>query len=91
MKSKEAFKKICKNLNSYEFTDEFKRAKNQIIRDLDILKILKKRPALLCCFAYDGIFTWDDYKETYCDEDKQYIGATKGEFEKVKEWLNNDN
>ena len=38
MTSKEAFKNICKNLNSYEFTDEFRKGKNQIKKDLERLE-----------------------------------------------------
>lgn len=62
-----------------------------IQKDLEVLEILKKHPSLLCCFAYDGVYSWKNFNETYSDEDKEYIGATKKEFEKVKEWLENDN
>ena len=86
MTNKEAFKKICKNLNSYEFTDEFKQAKNQIIRDLEVLQILKKH----------FLFQLDDDTRTGFDE-KQFNGididdiCENGDYKglkKIKEWLN---
>ena len=40
--SKGYFKKICKNLNSYEFTEEFKKGKKQIEKDLDKVGKIKK-------------------------------------------------
>jgi len=41
MTSKGYFKKICKCLNSYEYTDEFKKGKKVIEKELQALKILK--------------------------------------------------
>lgn len=43
MTSKSAFNKICKNLcSTYEYTDEYKKGKKRILKDLEMAKILKK-------------------------------------------------
>ena len=77
MKSKEAFKKMCKNLNSYEFTDEFKQTKKQIIKDLEILEILKKH-----LHIRNG--TWSDI--ITCNIDS----LTNENYEILEEWLKNE-
>lgn len=88
MTNKEALNQLYILADVPELAMDIQSYYNIVEKDLEVLEILKKRPDLLCCFAHDGVFTWDDYNETYSDEDKQYIGATKEEFEKVKEWLN---
>lgn len=39
-----AFTKICKNLNGYEFTDEYKKNKEIIESTLKALEIIKETP-----------------------------------------------
>ena len=43
-----AFRKICKNLNSYEFTDEYKKNKKLIETALKNYAELTNRPVILC-------------------------------------------
>lgn len=43
-----AFRKICKNLNSYEFTDEYKKNKKLIETTLKNYEELTSKPVILC-------------------------------------------
>ena len=71
------------------FYNKIKRRDNRIEKQKNVLDILRKYPALLTAFAYDGTWTWKQYQETYCEEDRTYIGAnlTEKEFNTVREWL----
>ena len=47
-KELQAFRKICKNLNSYEFTDEYKKNKKLIETALKNYEELTSKPIILC-------------------------------------------
>ncbi len=47
-KELQAFRKICKNLNSYEFTDEYKKNKKLIETALKNYEELTSKPMILC-------------------------------------------
>lgn len=69
--------------------NKIQRQRKRIEEQRTVLDILEKYPALLTAFAYDGTWTWEQYQETYSEEDRVYIGAdlTEQEFNTVGKWL----
>lgn len=74
IKELQAFRKICKNLNSYEYTDEFKVTKNTIETALKekekqdkILQIIKE------CFVLNGFDELIPNSKWFKSEEKQKL------------------
>ena len=76
-KELKAFRKICKNLNSYEFTDEYKKNKKLIEKSLKALEIIEKY-----------VYVRKPYEKVYeiCFNDESEM-ITEEEYELLKEVL----
>lgn len=94
-KSLKAFNKICKNLNSYEFTDEYKKNKKLII---DTLKDKKKKDKFVeivrKTISTDLHFDYEEDTERWyvwidCEGCQVYIfeGQGKEQYDLLKEVL----
>lgn len=98
MTPKSAFAKICKNLNSYQYTEEFKKGKKLVEASLEkerkqdkILRILKKYP------KWAGSLGWLLRISRYWKEKKKEITKellevydipfSVDEFATIVEWL----
>lgn len=55
--------------------------------DNRFIDLILNKPQLLNVFAFDGIHTWEDFEDTFSDEDKEYINTTKEEFEYMRNQL----
>ena len=75
-KELEAFRKICKNLNSYEFTDEYKNNKKLIEKELKAFEIIKE-----CCIV--AKYPDNTYELGFCKK----ILIDKDEYDLLKEVL----
>ena len=88
-----AFRKICKNLNSYEFTDDYKNNKKLIEKSLKALEIIKKKMVNLDDLN-DAIYE-DNYHQNdehnaidiYNQNRFEYKRLTQEEYELLKEIL----
>lgn len=98
MTPKSAFAKICKNLNSYQYTEEFKKGRKLVESSLErerkqaeILRILKKHP------KWAGSLGWLLRIARYWKEKKKEITKelleiydipfSVDEFATIVEWL----
>ena len=92
MTSNGYFKKICKCINSYEYSDEFKKGKKVIEKELQALKIIKNKKIdvllLFLCFKQGGL---NDYNKFYLKirnlTDSPKNSLTNKEFELLKDVL----
>jgi len=99
MTSKGYFKKICKNLNNYKYSDEFKKGKKVIEKELKALKIIKEKHIDCMLFIEKDFDSYDEYIEymafhNFCTKEnifeKCYGILTQEEFDLLKEVFSND-
>ena len=64
-----------------------KQALMKAEEDKKFIDLILNKPQLLNCFGLDGVLTWEDFEDTYSDEDKEYINTTKEEFEFMRNQL----
>lgn len=91
-KELKAFNKICKNLNSYEFTDEYKKGKKLIKEALKDKKKKDKFVKLVMQWLDNGhditkILKDIENSESYGDFINLYPFAPKDEYDLLKEVL----
>lgn len=99
MTPKSAFAKICKNLNSYQYTEEFKKGKKLVETSLErerkqdkILRILKKYPKWIIG-SLEGLLRlaryWKEQKKEITKELLEIydIPFEADEFATIIEWL----
>lgn len=55
--------------------------------DKRFIELILNKPQLLNVFALDGIHTWEEFEDTFSDEDKEYINTTKEEYEYMRNQL----
>lgn len=83
-----AFRKIRKNLNSYEFTDEYKKNKKLIEESLKAFEIIKKKnvdiTTLLDCRNAKEYNRWIDVRSHYSYPP---LELTQEEYDFLKEVL----
>ena len=89
------FKKICKNLNSYELTDEYKRGKKIIERELKVNQILKEKKVDLGAIYYlmsieppikNSIL--ERYNQLiYLGKETRKVQLTEEEMQLIVDWL----
>lgn len=98
MTPKSAFAKICKNLNSYQYAEEFKKGKKLIKASLErerkqdkIMRILKKYPKWAGSLGWLLRFSrhWKEQKEEITKELLEIydIPFEVDEFATIIEWL----
>lgn len=55
--------------------------------DKRFIELILNKPQLLNVFALDGVHTWEEFEDTFSDEDKEYINTTKEEYEYMRNQL----
>ena len=96
-KELKAFRKICKNLNSYEFTDEYEKNKKLIEKALErkeksekALEIIKENALYVdWTWLFDCVVnnkSYEDYIEG-CNAMKETTFADKEEYDLLREVL----
>ena len=96
MTSKEAFEKIIELCNYYQHTIEkdtevgtiWGYPIDNIRKDLEVLDILKKW--IVVNETYDDLFPYEIKLRNGYVSNKSCLVFTKDDYEKVKEWLEND-
>ena len=96
MTSKEAFEKIIELCNYYQHTIEkdtevgtiWGYPIDNIRKDLEVLDILKKW--IVVNETYDDLFPYEIKLRNGYVSNKSCLVLTKDDYEKVKEWLEND-
>ena len=87
---------ICKILNEkridikWLFKNEYNTIKATLLKtqeDKQFIELILNKPQLLNVFAFDGIHTWEEFEDTFSDEDKEYINTTKEEYEYMRNQL----
>jgi hypothetical protein len=87
MTPKSAFAKICKNLNSYQYTEEFKKGKKLVESSLERER---KQAEILRIFKW--LFSEESLKYKGCPFAAEVNGTTlyfktKGDYKAIAEWL----
>lgn len=87
MTPKSAFAKICRNLNSYEFTEEFKKGRKLIEASLERER---KQTEILRIFKW--LFSEESLKYEGCPFAAEVGGVTlyfktKDDYKAIAEWL----
>ncbi len=73
-----------------KFVEDLKTVENYILKtqdDKQFTDLILNKPQLLNVFVFDGIHTWEEFEDTFSDEDKDYINTTKEEFEYMRNQL----
>ncbi len=83
-KELKAAMKIWKNLNSYEYTDEFKEAKNTLTTACKVLQIIKEKEVAISIL--NDTENADEYNNILCTDGTKYF-LTKREYNLLKGWL----
>lgn len=68
----------------------YRKCKQALIKaqeDKRFIELILNKPQLLNVFALDGIHTWEEFEDTFSDEDKEYINTTKEEYEYMRNQL----
>ena len=55
--------------------------------DKRFIELILNKPQLLNVFALDGVHTWEEFEDTFSDEDKEQINTTKEEYEYMRNQL----
>ena len=94
MTSKEAFDNLhrcalCyKSSNHDEWINHCRKVRNIVEKDLQVLDILKKW--VLVNETYDDLFPYEIKLRDGYVSNNSYLVFTKDDYEKVKEWLENE-